>query len=161
MDPKTVETELRTNKIREGPIYRRTKFLQEWRERWLVLTKNYLLIFTNRNLKEMAEFIDLREVKTYKSYLKKDEDMIPAGFKLRTQEDMFYFCARNCNEKWTWLVSIETLSEVRVLWGRQNFRGVSSTNPNSRSRSKLKNPRRSKSQSNWPTRRQKRNCRTS
>jgi len=23
--------------------------------------------------------------------------MIPAGFKLRTQEDMFYFCARNCN----------------------------------------------------------------
>jgi hypothetical protein len=113
MDPKTVETELRTNKIREGPIYRRTKFLQEWRERWLVLTKHYLLIFTNRNLKEMAEFIDLREVKTYKSYLKKDEDMIPAGFKLRTQEDMFYFCARNCNEKWTWLVSIERLMDFK------------------------------------------------
>jgi len=108
-----VETELRTNKIREGPIYRRTKFLQEWRERWLVLTKNYLLIFTNRNLKEMAEFIDLREVKTYKSYLKKDEDMIPAGFKLRTHEDMFYFCARNCNEKWTWLVSIERLMDFK------------------------------------------------
>jgi hypothetical protein len=51
---------LRNHKIREGPIYKRTKFLQEWRERWMVLTMNYILIFTNRNLKEMAEFIDLR-----------------------------------------------------------------------------------------------------
>lgn len=72
MDPKVIEASLRINKIRQGPIYKRTKFLQEWRESWLVLTKNYILIFTNRNLKEMAEFIDLREVKIYKSYLRKD-----------------------------------------------------------------------------------------
>lgn len=26
--------------------------------------------------------------------------MIPVGFKLRTQEDMFYFYARNCNQKY-------------------------------------------------------------
>ena len=63
----------------------------------MVLTMNYILIFTNRNLKELVEFIDLREVKTYKSYLRKEEDMIPAGFKIRTLEDMLYFCARNCN----------------------------------------------------------------
>ena len=37
----------------------------------------------------MTEFIDLREFKAYRSYLKKDEDKISAGFKLRTQEDMF------------------------------------------------------------------------
>jgi hypothetical protein len=60
MDPKVIETELRSNKIREGPIYKRTKFLQEWRERWMVLTMNYILIFTGRNLKELAEFVDLR-----------------------------------------------------------------------------------------------------
>lgn len=71
MDPKVVESELKSNKIREGPIYKRTKFLQEWRERWMVLTMNYILIFTSRNLKELAEYIDLREVKTYKSYLRK------------------------------------------------------------------------------------------
>jgi|JI10StandDraft_1071094.scaffolds.fasta_scaffold794091_2 hypothetical protein len=113
MDPKVVENELRSHKIREGPIYKRTKFLQEWRERWMVLTMNYILIFTSRNLKELAEFIDLREVKTYKSYLRKEEDMIPAGFKIRTLEDMFYFCARNCNEKWTWLVSLERLMDFK------------------------------------------------
>ena len=54
MDPKIVESELRNHKIREGPIYKRTKFLQEWRERWMVLTMNYILIFSNRNLKELA-----------------------------------------------------------------------------------------------------------
>ena len=92
---------MRTKKIREGPIYKRTKFLEEWRERLLVLTKttcSFLPIAPQRN----GEFIDLRELKAYRSYLKKDEDRIPAGFKLRTQEDMIYFCARNCDEKWTW-----------------------------------------------------------
>jgi len=54
MDPKIVESELKNHKIREGPIYKRTKFLQEWRERWMVLTMNYILIFSNRNLKELA-----------------------------------------------------------------------------------------------------------
>lgn len=54
MDPKVVESELKNHKIREGPIYKRTKFLQEWRERWMVLTMNYILIFSNRNLKELA-----------------------------------------------------------------------------------------------------------
>ncbi len=39
--------------------------------------------------------------------------MIPAGFKIRTLEDMFYFCARNCNEKWTWIVSLERLMDFK------------------------------------------------
>ena len=39
--------------------------------------------------------------------------MIPAGFKIRTLEDMFYFCARNCNEKWTWLVSLERVMDFK------------------------------------------------
>lgn len=39
--------------------------------------------------------------------------MIPAGFKIRTLEDMVYFCARNCNEKWTWLVSLERVMDFK------------------------------------------------
>lgn len=30
MDSATVTAELHANKLREGPIYKRTKFLQEW-----------------------------------------------------------------------------------------------------------------------------------
>lgn len=113
MDPKIVESELRSHKIREGPIYKRTKFLQEWRERWMVLTMNFVLVFTNKNQKELTEFIDLRDVKAYKSYVRKDDEMIPAGFKLNTHDDMYYFCARNSNEKWSWLVSIERLMDFK------------------------------------------------
>lgn len=97
MDPKIVESELRTQKIRQGIIYKRTKFLQEWRERWMVLTTNYILVFTNKSCKELTEYVDLRDVKSYKSYVRKDDEMIPSGFKIRTLEDMYYFCARNCN----------------------------------------------------------------
>ena len=31
--------------------------------------------------------------------------MIPAGFKLRTSDDMFYFCCKNSYEKWSWIVT--------------------------------------------------------
>lgn len=67
---------------------------------------NFIFVFTNRNMKELIEFLDLRDVTSYKSYMKKDDDMIPSGFKIQTVDDMYYFCARNCNEKWSWMVSI-------------------------------------------------------
>jgi len=72
----------------------------------MVLTMNFIFVFTNRNMKELIEFLDLRDVTSYKSYMKKDDDMIPSGFKIQTVDDMYYFCARNCNEKWSWMVSI-------------------------------------------------------
>jgi len=80
----------------------------------MVLTTNFILVFTNKNCKELTEYIDLRDVKSYKSYVRKDDEMIPAGFKIRTLEDMYYFCARNCNEKWTWMVSLERLMDFKI-----------------------------------------------
>jgi hypothetical protein len=47
--------------------------------------------------------------------------MIPAGFKIRTQEEMYYFCSRNCNEKWSWLVSFERVMDFK-------YAGVSAYN---------------------------------
>ena len=49
--------------------------------------------------------------------------MIPVGFKLRTGENMFYFCARNCNEKWTWLVSLERLMDYKYV-GASTYNNV-------------------------------------
>ena len=48
----------------------------------MVLTMNYIFVFANRQMKELVDFIDLRDLQNYKSYLRKDDDMIPAGFKL-------------------------------------------------------------------------------
>ena len=39
--------ELKNCKIREGSLLKRSKFLKEWRNRWIVLTNNYLISFTN------------------------------------------------------------------------------------------------------------------
>jgi len=78
-----------------------------------VLTMNFLFIFTNRTLKEVTDYIDLRDVLSYKSYLRKDDDMIPAGFKLTTADERHCFCARNCNEKWSWMVTIERLMDFK------------------------------------------------
>lgn len=79
----------------------------------MVLTMNYIFVFTNNTHQELTEFIDLREVKSYKSIVRKDEDMIPTCFRISTKEDLYYFCARNCNDKWSWIVSIERLLDYK------------------------------------------------
>ena len=95
MDKEKVDQELSTNKIREGPLLKRSKFLKEWRERWVVLTMNYLITFTNKTYKEMTDIMDLRTIKSYKSYTCQSEEMIPASFKLRSGDSSFYLCAKN------------------------------------------------------------------
>lgn len=115
MDQKSIESDIKNYKVREGPIYKRSKFLKEWRDRWLVITHNFLYTFTSKKMDEATDIVDLKDVKSYKSYLRKDEEMIPAGFKLRTSDDMFYFCAKSCHEKWSWIVSLERLLDYKCV----------------------------------------------
>ena len=62
MDQKAIEADIKNYKIREGPLYKRSKFLKEWRERWVVLTANYLYTFTTKNLDEVTDVIDLKDI---------------------------------------------------------------------------------------------------
>lgn len=45
MDSRAIEYEVRNNLVKEGCVEKKSKFLKEWRERWLVLTVNYLFTF--------------------------------------------------------------------------------------------------------------------
>jgi hypothetical protein len=41
--------------------------------------------------------------------------MIPAGFKVRSDDQEFYFCGRNSNEKWSWIVTLERLMDYKYV----------------------------------------------
>ena len=115
MDKKKIESDIKNYKIREGWLFKRSRFLKDWRKRWVVLTTNYIYTFTANNYDEVTDTIDLKNVSNYKSYLKTDEEMIPAGFKIRCMDDMYYFSAKDVNEKWSWLVTLERLMDYKVV----------------------------------------------
>lgn len=61
----------------------------------MVLTVNYIFTFSSNKLDDLTDAIDLKDIKTYKSYLRKDDEMVPAGFKIRCNDDMYYFSAKD------------------------------------------------------------------
>lgn len=71
MNKDKIDQEMQNAKIREGMMLKRSRFLKEWRERWVVLTMNYLITFTNKSCKEVTDIMDIRTVKSYKSYVSK------------------------------------------------------------------------------------------
>ena len=82
MNPSFVEKELTTALIREGLLYKRSKFLKEWEGRWVILTKNYIFIYQDKSRKVLTDSIDLAEIKNYKSYVRKDDDAITSSLKI-------------------------------------------------------------------------------
>lgn len=38
---------------------------------------------------------------------------MPAGFKIRTDDDQFYYSARNTNQKWSWIVSLQRQLDLK------------------------------------------------
>ena len=80
----------------------------------MVLTMDSILLYPSKNSTNILNKIELKDVKSYKSYVQKGDDMLPAGFKIRSLDDMFYLCARNLNEKWSWIVTFERLMDFKV-----------------------------------------------
>ncbi|KAH0487552.1 MAG: uncharacterized protein KVP18_000465 [Porospora cf. gigantea A] len=57
--------------IREGWLMKQSRFLRDWRRRWVVLTPEYLLSFrspsSDYSAKHVTEFLKLNECSTVKS----------------------------------------------------------------------------------------------
>lgn len=122
MNPSFVEKELTTSLIREGLLYKRSKFLKEWEERWVILTKNYIFIYQDKTRKVLTDSIDLTEIKNYKSYVRKEDDATTNSLKIRSESNMYYLTFSSVEEKWSWLVTLERLMDFKVH-GKSNYNG--------------------------------------
>ena len=120
MNPAIFQRELTINFIRQGQLFKRTKFLKAWQDRWLILTVNYIFIFQNRSRKDLTDRIDLNEIRNYKSYVRKEDDVLTNCIKIRTEHHMYYLGFPSVLEKWTWLVTLERLMDVK-LTGRTHY----------------------------------------
>ncbi len=45
LSPQVVTEDIKNHKIKEGFMYKKSRYLKEWRERWIVLTKDYIYSF--------------------------------------------------------------------------------------------------------------------
>lgn len=92
--------------LKEGWIDKRSRFLKEWRRRWLVLTPRYLFSFKQQqgyrdNPTERIRLQDCSTVKSAEEETKKD-----FSFRIDTRDRVFYFSALDPNEKEAWIGSI-------------------------------------------------------
>lgn len=122
MNPSFVEKELTTALIREGLLYKRSKFLKEWEQRWVILTKNYIFIYQDKSRKVLTDSIDLAEIKNYKSYVRKEDDATTSSLKIRSDSNMYYLTFSSVEEKWSWIVTLERLMDFKVH-GKSNYNG--------------------------------------
>jgi hypothetical protein len=113
MDNSLVDSEIRANKIKEGILDKRSKFLKEWRDRWVVLTQNYVFTFKSKVYIDPTDILDIRTIKSIKSYVKHYEDRDTCAFKLTSDETSLYFRCKGAQEKWSWIVALERLIDYR------------------------------------------------
>ena len=115
--------DIENNKIREGTLQKRSKYLKQWRQRWIVLTFNFLISFKSRDCKEISEVIEISTIENYKSYINTTSEMVPAAFKIKSGDNLMYLCAKDAEEKWSWIVVLERLLDYRVN-GATNYNNL-------------------------------------
>ncbi|CAG9332529.1 unnamed protein product [Blepharisma stoltei] len=92
--------------IKEGWIEKRSRFLKEWRRRWMVLTPRYLVSFKQQQAyrEKATEKIRLSDCSTVKSA--EEETKKDFAFRIDTRDRVFFFSAQDANDKETWIGSI-------------------------------------------------------
>lgn len=100
--------------IHQDWIHKRSRHLQKWRKRWMVLTESHLMTFKSENSKKPTEKISLQDCSTIKTV---DEEIkVPFSFRLDSTQCRFYFKADNHITKEKWIGTIgRYMVKKRVL----------------------------------------------
>eukprot|EP00743_Colponemidia_sp_Colp-15_P001076 GILK01001187.1.p1 GENE.GILK01001187.1~~GILK01001187.1.p1 ORF type:complete len:126 (-),score=15.73 GILK01001187.1:153-530(-) len=91
--------------LKEGWLFKQSKFIKEWRRRWFVLTATHLYSFKSQGVyKNPTEVIDLRNCSTVKSA--EEELNTEFAFRVDTPDRTFFLQASELSDKESWIGSI-------------------------------------------------------
>ena len=86
--------------IKEGFLNKESRIRKIWRQRWTVLTDQYLLTFEKEGVYENpTEIIQVSSLKSVKS----DDNPLSFNFRVETTEGNFIFEANSLDDKESWI----------------------------------------------------------
>ena len=95
------EEDIRQHKIKEAMVWKKSRYLKEWRERWVVLTENNVYSFEKKQVyRNPTEVLPVAEIETLKLYHKEQQER-PFSFRLESKNLNFYLSCSNNQEKWS------------------------------------------------------------
>ena len=105
-----------SDKLKEGFLKKESRIRKVWRDRWVVLTTSYLYTFENQVIyRNPTEEIDVKKIKTVKTDETKNGFNFVSQYiiiyliiiqKIVTEDSIFYFEAKNFEEKESWIGAI-------------------------------------------------------
>jgi|JI6StandDraft_1071083.scaffolds.fasta_scaffold11989_4 hypothetical protein len=103
------EEDIRQHKIKEAMVWKKSRYLKEWRERWVVLTENNVYSFEKKQVyRNPTEVLPVAEIETLKLYHKEQQER-PFSFRLESKNLNFYLSCSNNQEKWSWVSAVERM----------------------------------------------------
>eukprot|EP00927_Polykrikos_kofoidii_P069444 TRINITY_DN64926_c0_g1_i1.p1 TRINITY_DN64926_c0_g1~~TRINITY_DN64926_c0_g1_i1.p1 ORF type:complete len:145 (+),score=20.56 TRINITY_DN64926_c0_g1_i1:64-435(+) len=87
---------------KEGWLSKQSKFMKDWRRRWIVLTPQYICSFKQQgDYRNPSEVLRIRECSTVKSA--SEETGKDHSFRVDTPGRVFYLIAETSQEKEAWI----------------------------------------------------------
>ena len=112
MQGQDVEADVRSHKVKEGTLLKRSRAVKDWKKSWIVLTKTYLYSFQTQGVyRTPSEKIPLKDISTIKSFYKQQYGREQV-FRVDSDDAYFYLSAYDHQEKWSWATSIERTIEL-------------------------------------------------
>eukprot|EP00929_Paragymnodinium_shiwhaense_P122435 TRINITY_DN95167_c0_g1_i1.p1 TRINITY_DN95167_c0_g1~~TRINITY_DN95167_c0_g1_i1.p1 ORF type:complete len:122 (+),score=26.71 TRINITY_DN95167_c0_g1_i1:90-455(+) len=91
--------------LKEGWLVKQSRFLKDWRRRWVVLTPQYICSFKEQgDYRKPSEVLRLRDCSTVKSA--SEETGKDDSFRVDTPARVFYLIAESGAEKEAWIGQI-------------------------------------------------------
>eukprot|EP01068_Selenidium_serpulae_P007489 Selendium_serpulae@DN4726_c0_g1_i3.p1 len=88
--------------IKQGWLLKKSRYIGDWRRRWVVLTRSTICAYKNKGAYEKpTEIIFMNECNTVKSA--EDDVHKENSFRVDAKDRIFYFVAEHAQDKESWI----------------------------------------------------------